>query len=362
MTNRVLRQGKNVVLLLCTIWCLLCPFAPGWAGDYRDVVPGSRVKLPRDLSFRKDYRVQWWYFTGHLFDDAGREFGYELTFFAVNIQKTPFRSAFGVNTLYLSHFAVSDVQEKRFHTAENSDVGAYRYAGAAENRLRVWIGRNILTGSGERMHIKAVDEKAGMALDLDLLPQKPVVLQGDRGYSRKSEVSPLIASLYFSFTDLKTAGTLCLGGKTSTVTGRSWFDREISSQGLNENAAGWDWFSLKLDDGRDIMLYRMRKKDGSIDPFSSGTVVERDGRSRHLAQPEFTVTALDQYTSEKTGARYPARWEIAVPSERLRLLVTPLIQDQEFVAASSTWNHYWEGTCAIEGTVPGRAYVELTGY
>ncbi|MEW6586770.1 MAG: lipocalin-like domain-containing protein [Nitrospirota bacterium] len=328
--------------------------------DYRDVTRASRVALPGDLYYQDGFRVQWWYFTGHLYDDSGREFGYELTFFTVHVQERKYESEFGVNRIYISHFALSDLSRNAFLFSDQADTDAYELGGAKRDALKVWVGRNLLEGDMRRMHIRAAGRET--ALDLYLEPAKPVVLHGDKGYSRKSEESPLFASLYFSLPNLKTDGSITLGGKRFKVRGKSWFDRELSSQGLSKDQQGWDWFALQLDDGREIMLYLIRKRDGVVDRFSSGTFVYADGRYRGLAKDDFRVAVLDRYRSKKTGARYPSRWGIAIPSENLRLRITPSMQDQEVIAYGTTGNHYWEGTCEVEGTVTGRAYVEMTGY
>jgi predicted secreted hydrolase len=351
------KMAKNVLIGLVMV-CL--GMVTGVGAEFRDVTKEYRLQFPQDLYLKKDYRVQWWYFTGHLFDGAGREFGYELTFFIVGVQRRAFTSAFGVNDIYISHFAVSDVQEKKYHFEDRSDPGAFGFAGAEEQTLRVWVGKNILKGTMEEMEIRASGKEG--SLDLVLRPEKPFVLHGERGYSRKSEESPLDASLYFSSTRIKTEGTLKIGMQSFAVTGYSWFDREISTRGLPQNKAGWDWFSLQLDDGREVMLYLIRNRDGSLDRSSSGTVVLRDGTSLHLNAGDFEVSVQGRYRSDKTGARYPSFWEISVPSQGLDLRVTPLIVDQEFIGTGTTGNSYWEGTCRIEGTAAGRAYVEMTGY
>jgi predicted secreted hydrolase len=357
---------ENVDNLLKTCGVLICLFMSLWipssvsGQEYSDIAPGQAVRLPEDLYFRSDYRVQWWYFTGHLLDEAGNEFGYELTFFTVGVQKRKYRSKFGLNTIYISHFAISDVGGDQFFYAADSDTGAFGFAGAENNRLNVWVGDNILEGTSDKMHVHAED--GNRLIDLWLVPEKPFVMNGINGYSRKSEESPLIASLYVSNTSMDTTGTLDTGGKTLNVTGKSWFDREISSRGLGEQYAGWDWFAIQLDDKREIMLYIIRKRDGSIDTFSSGTIVYADGRSRILSKDDYTVTILNHFRSKKTGDRYPSLWDIQISSEQLRLRVTPLIEDQELIVTSTTWNSYWEGTCAVTGTVPGKAYVEMTGY
>ena len=356
-------EGMHSLGILFLMIVLLAAPVSGDGGDeFREVTPGRSPVLPEDLYYRGDFKIPGWYFTGHLFDTGGREFGYELTFFTVGIQKRAYRSAFGVNTLYLSHFAVSDISNQRYYFSERADAGAFDFAGAKDRELKVWTGKNALEGTPEGMHLTASDPDGERSIDLFLVPKKPFVLNGDKGYSRKSEESPLLASYYFSCTDLETEGLLRTGGQAFRVTGKSWFDREISSRGLGKGETGWDWFALQLDDGREIMLYLMRKKGGSIDAFSSGTVVNKDGSSRHLMRDEFAVTILEHYRSEKTGARYPSKWEIAILPEKLSLVVTPMLRDQEFLARHSTGNYYWEGAARVEGSAKGRAYVEMTGY
>ncbi len=349
------------ILMTLLLAAALLPAAPPLlAGEYRDVRPGDRVVLPRDYYFREGYQVQWWYFTGHLSDASGRQFGYEVTFFAVGVQTRPFASKFGLRRIYISHFAVSDIAGQRFLYSDRTDSGAFGFAGAGSDRLHVWVGGDTLTGSPEAMHLQAAGD--GHRIDLILSPSKPPVRNGVEGYARKSEASPLNASLYFSVTRLKTRGEIQMHDQLFQVTGESWFDREISSSDLGEHQVGWDWFALQLDDGRDLMLYLLRNRDGSIDPYSSGTLVGADGRARGLSADAFSVKPLRHYTSRKTGARYPAAWEIAIASENLTLVVTPLLEDQEFLAPHSTWNYYWEGACSVSGSAAGRAYVEMTGY
>ncbi|MEW6213787.1 MAG: lipocalin-like domain-containing protein [Nitrospirota bacterium] len=343
---------------LCLVFLFLSSVAFGQ--EYLDVTPDYKVKFPEDFYYKKDFKIQWWYFTGHLFNERGREFGYELTLFVVGVQKRDYKSQFGVNNIYLSHFAISDVAGNKFYFNDKADAGAYDFAGSKDNQLKVWVGKNILEGTVERMHIKASDENN--AIDLLLIPTKPIALNGKNGYSRKSEESPLIASIYFSYSNLKTEGMLKIGDKVFNVKGKSWLDREIASRELGKDQTGWDWFAIQLDDNREVMLYLLRNNDGSIDRYSSGTFFYQGGRYRHFSRDDFSVNVLDHYKSKKTGARYPSQWLIKIPSENLIIRVTPLVEDQEVLAASSTGNYYWEGTCKVEGTEKGRAYVEMTGY
>jgi len=343
------------------VFCFLALFCSDvFAGDYLDVTPDYKVKLPEDLFYREDYRVQWWYFTGHLFDEKGREFGYELTFFIVNVQKRDYHSRFGVNKIFISHFAISDLAGDTFLFSDKADSGAYGFSGSDDSRLKVWVEGDTLEGTMEHMSIKASDKEK--TIELQLYPAKPVVLNGENGYSRKSEESPLMSSVYFSFTNMETKGILRIAQREFRVKGTSWFDREISTRGPGEKMKGWDWFAIQLHDNREIMLYILRNKDGSIDKYSSGTLIYPDGKYRRLLMDDFSVEVLNHFTSEKTGARYPSQWGISIPSENIMLTVTPLMKDQEVLAYNSTGNYYWEGTCKVEGTAKGRAYVELTGY
>jgi len=330
------------------------------ADEFREISPAYSLKFPNDFYYKEGYRVQWWYFTGHLFDREGREFGYELTFFVAGVQTRAYKSNFGVDNIYISHFALTDVAGKRYYFSEKADSGAYGFAGAAANDLKVWVADNKAEGTTERIHITAIDKDR--TLKLELTPAKRVVLNGQKGFSRKSEDSPAIASWYFSYTDLNTEGSIKIGEKTYSVRGKSWFDREISSGRMGKGEKGWDWFAIQLDDGREVMLYIMRKADGTADKFSSGTFVYRDGRYKHLNIEDFSITESRHHKSASTGALYPSQWEIKIPGEGLALKVTPLLEDQEFVATASTGNYYWEGTCRVEGSAAGRAYVELTGY
>jgi predicted secreted hydrolase len=345
-------------LILIFLLISFCSFSQ--AQEYLDVTKDSRPQFPEDFFSKKDYRVQWWYFTGHLHDPNGREFGYELTFFTVNIQKRVYKSRFGVNRIYISHFAVSDISGKRFLFSDKTDTGVYDFAGATDDRLHVWTGQNVLDGTTAKMHIRASDKDK--SIDLQLTPVKKVVSNGENGYSRKSAESPLMASLYFSYTNLKTEGELKIGNEVYRVNGKSWFDREISSRRLAKSQAGWDWFAIQLDSGSEVMLYILRNKDGSLDPYSSGTFVYPDGKYRHLSNDDFSVSVLARYTSDHTGARYPSEWEVRIPSEKAVVRIIPLLKDQEVLAYDSTGNYYWEGTCRVEGAQKGRAYVEMTGY
>jgi predicted secreted hydrolase len=210
------------------------------------------------------------------------------------------------------------------------------------------------------MRLSAAEPEA--AIDLVLNAGKPVVLQGERGLSRKGP-EPGNASFYYSLTRMPAQGTVRIGPHTLAVEGLAWMDREWSTSALGPDLVGWDWFALQLDDGRDLMLYRLRRRDGSADPWSGGALVDGAGAAHPLTHDDVQVDALGTWTSPRSGVRYPSGWRVAVPAARLAIEITPRLRDQEL----SVGMRYWEGAVAVRGTAAGRpaaghGYVELVGY
>ena len=333
-----------------------------------DITGYARAERVRELKFPDDhgphpeFQTEWWYYTGNLQASDGRRFGYQLTFFRRAIVPTTSarESDWGTNQIYFAHFALTDVKNNRHLASERYSRGAAGLAGATGNPFRVWIEdwhSTALNTDGSRVQLVARDAE-GRALDLTLTSRKPPVLHGERGLSQKSADAGN-ASYYVSFTRLETSGTLTLNGETLSVTGNSWMDHEWSTAVLGENAVGWDWFSIQLDDQRELMLFQIRQKDGSIEPLSSGTLVERDGTTRKLTREQFEIQAQATWTSPQTRAMYPARWIIAVPSANIRLELQPLVADQEMNVSIV----YWEGAVRASGEgVSGSGFVEMTGY
>jgi predicted secreted hydrolase len=334
--------------------------------------PGyARVTRPRPFSFPADhgpheqYRAEWWYFTGNLDDSAGRAFGYELTFFrfALAPRRAASASRWRTNQLYMAHFAVSDVEDDRFRSFERYSRAALGLAGAEAQPLRIWLYDWSASAAGRSTFPLVLRAQAeGIGIDLVLTAGKPVVLQGKSGFSRKSGGTGQ-ASYYYSFTRMPTAGTIQIDGRKHRVEGNSWMDREWSTSALSKEQAGWDWFALQLSDGRDLMFYRLRRKDGTPDPFSAGTLVEADGTARPLGHGAVLIRARRHWRSPRTGALYPAEWSLRVPDYGIDIDIEPLMDDQELNVAFK----YWEGAVRLHGisaghSVSGRGYVELTGY
>lgn len=340
------------------------------------VADGSRpLRFPGDHGPHPEFRSEWWYVAGSLTAAGGRALSYQLTIFrtALDPDPSPRSSAWAASQLYMGHLAVGDPGAGRFRAHERFARGSLGLAGAAASPFRVWVEDWTLAGPpGETpgapdalagllpMRVRAGQGEVG--IDLLLERDRPLVLQGDDGLSRKG-AAPANASYYYSVTRMRTSGTVRVAGREHEVQGLSWLDREWSTSALEAGQAGWDWFALQLEDGSDLMLYRMRRSDGGRDPHDSGTVVRPDGGIRHLAAGDFTIEALAHWTSPHSGARYPARWRVLVPAAGYDLVIEPLMADQELDLAF----RYWEGAVQVRGTrrgvpVAGRGFVELTGY
>ncbi|MFQ5990049.1 MAG: lipocalin-like domain-containing protein, partial [Candidatus Methylomirabilales bacterium] len=305
------------------------------SGDQWQVArPDYRWSFPQDHWARNGYRTEWWYFTGHLTTEEvpPRRFGYQFTFFRVGLMSNhpDLQSEWATNNLIMGHAAISDLAGGKHLFSEvlyraMPLLGGF---GRYPEPLIAWSrgpagtdGQWTLRWNGRAFDFSMRDEKQQMAFQLSTQPAKRVVFQGPNGFSRKGE-GPTAASQYYSFTRLLTEGTLSIEGKTVRVQGESWMDKEFGSNQLEANQVGWDWFSLQLRDGREIMLYLLRDERGAID-FAQGTLVSREGVSRYLNPKEWSVQAMGTWRSPETGAEYPSRWIVELPRENLRMAIVP---------------------------------------
>lgn len=321
-----------------------------------EIIP---FEFPKDHGPHPDYRAEWWYYTGNLVDAEGNRYGYQFTIFRRGIVPgEPERaSEWATRQIYFAHFTVTDVTGETFEYHERFSRASPDLAGAQGlPYYHVWIDDWYAKESEPgKVHLKASAGEVG--IDLILEQAKPAALQGDRGLSAKSE-EPGNASYYYSLTNNPSYGTVTTSRGTFEVSGNSWEDREWSTSDLDEGAVGWDWFSLQLDDNREVMFYYIRREDGSAESISAGSVVYPDGSTHYLSLDDIQITNLDTWTSPKSGAIYPAEWNLAIPSEGIDLHITPLLNDQELQVSFT----YWEGAVRVEGTQTGYGYVELTGY
>ena len=331
------------------------------------VDPGfARALTPREFVFPDDhgphpeYATEWWYFTGNLKTDRNEAFGYQLTLFRVGLK--PGSSADDSNwrshQLYMGHLAVSDMTRQQHLSDERFSRAAAGLAGAANDPLQVWLGPWSINGSDNDIFpltLHAASERFGIDLTVQA-GSKPVVLQGDRGLSQKSAAAGN-ASYYYSYTRLPTSGSIRVEDRVFEVVGNSWFDREWSSSALAADQAGWDWFSLQLDSGQDLMFYQMRGKDGLPQIYSKGVLVDRQGRVEPLSLESTLLRVTDTWTSAN-GTRYPTGWQMSIPGHAIDISIRAAFDDQEMAHTV----RYWEGAVRVDGSHQGLGYLELSGY
>ena len=331
------------------------------------MVMGPRpMEFPADHGPHPEYRSEWWYFTGNLESEDGSRYGFQLTFFRFRLSPnaTPRRSEWAADQVYMAHFAVTDVEAGRFHAFERFSRGALDLAGARASPFKVWLEDWSAAGQGGSgdfaARLQASEAEAG--IDLEFGPGEGPVLHGDGGFSRKSAV-PGYASYYYSYPRMPVTGRLRTPRGSFEVEGEGWLDREWSSSALASDQAGWDWFALRLSDGSELMLYQLRRRDGGVDPFSYGVLIDARGTTLAFGPRDFTIAVTKSWQPADKSLTYPAGWRLRLPAAALDLEVLPLVDDQEWRQAF----RYWEGAVSARGrsgslAVSGSGYVELTGY
>lgn len=333
--------------------------------SWQEAQPGYEFVFPRDHAAHPPYRLEWWYYTGNVATATGRRFGYQLTFFRTGVTPTPTTpSRWAVRDLYMAHFAITDLEGERFFSFERLNRAGVRWAGADPTGYRVWNEDWEARLEGD-VHVLSASD-ASCTLALRLTPEKLPVIHGQEGISKKG-ASAGNASHYYSYTRLQTSGTIIVDGQTFSITGLSWMDHEFGTNFLEQDQVGWDWFSLQLQEGRELMLFQLRRADGSIDPHASGTLVEVDGSTMHLSASDFSLVPEQYWQSPESGARYPIVWTLTLPGQDMHLRVTAALSNQELRTAASTGVTYWEGSVVVGGQAGGReiqghGYLEMTGY
>ena len=322
--------------------------------------PGRRFVFPRDHGSHPEFKIEWWYVTGHLAAEDGRRFGYQVTFFRRAADRP------GGVQIYLAHMALLDVKTGRFLHQERLNREGWD-AGASATTLDVRCGPWSLRLTQPDVLQLAGSVRGEALFEFELRPVQPLVVFGKDGVSRKGAEAGA-ASHYLTFPRLATRGTLTLAGEKLRVQGESWMDHEMSSSQLGAGQVGWDWACLQLRDGRSVMVYRMRRADGTADPFSTLAWVQPDGTVRHAGAGDFTLTPLAKWRSPQSGAEYPSGMELGAldpaTGQRVRWRIVPLARDQE-LTGRITGLAYWEGACRVldeQGAEIGSAFLELTGY
>lgn len=345
---------KRIALL---VFVLASAFAQ--AGDYAEVRPGTALVFPADHGSHPAFRTEWWYVTGWLKDEAGREYGVQLTFFRSrpNVAEGV-ASAFAPTQLVFAHAALAEPGHGRLRHDQRAARAGFGLAGASVGDTDVHVGewRLVRSGAGYSARIAAREFR----LALELRPTQPPLPQGEAGYSRKGPL-PQQASHYYSLPQIAVSGSLTFEGRTRPVTGRAWLDHEWSSELLMPGAVGWDWVGLNLDDGGALTAFRLRDRDGAT-LWAGGSVRSADGTLRVLRPDEVRFAPLRRWRSPRSGTDYPVA--MTVTAGGLVFELAPLLDDQELDARASTGTIYWEGAVRAvrDGAQFGRGYLELTGY
>ncbi len=350
-----------MLYLLIIIGLLTVPIAA-----FERASPGYEFEFPRDHFEHPAFEIEWWYYTGNVKTADERRFGYELTFFRLAVERDkPVDTPWDVNQAYIAHFALSDIESGKFYRNKRLNRAGPGLAGASREKSAIWNGNwNSLWTPEGRQSLFAVANDFG--IDFALRPVKPPIVNGVDGVSQKSEGLGR-ASHYITFTRLATTGRIRIGGKIYAVEGDSWMDHEFSSDSMGPNQQGWDWMSIQLNDGTELMLYGMRREDGAHDAFSSGTFVDKRGNGAHLAAADFSLEPGRIWKSPDSDARYPVEWTIRVPKLDIELRCLSLMDSQEMFTRGSVTPTYWEGAVRYEGTrggetIEGVGYLEMTGY
>ena len=385
-----IRKCRVKIIFLFALVAIIPPQSLKGDGVWEIARSDYRWSFPKDHWARDGYKTEWWYFTGHLTTESGERFGYQFTFFRVGLlrERPRVESAWRAKDLIMGHAALSHLVSKQGNRGAKkqrpkSKTGdfhrfsevLYRASpmlggfGTYPDTTIAWSqapagtdGKWELRWNGEAFDFTVKDERLGFGFSFTTRPLKPMIYQGPNGYSRKGE-GESAASQYYSFTRLATEGTLFVDGQPYHVTGQSWMDKEFFTNSLASGQVGWDWFSLQLDDGRELMLYVMRDEEGEVD-YARGTLVEKDAEVRYLDRNAFRISENDRWRSQ-TGDSYGSEWRVRIPDASLDMVVRSQLPDQENRSQLIPTLRYWEGVVEVVdagGKKMGVGFVEITGY
>jgi putative ABC transport system permease protein len=335
--------------------------------------PHREHRFPEAHGSHPAFRIEWWYLTGQLKNAAGEyAYGYQATFFRyretpLNLEK-PDHPAFGRDTIHLAHMALSDFENEIFYYDEKLQRDGWD-AYAKEKQLDVRNGNWTLKATAEdpfQMLLRFTPQD-GVLVELELTPEKPLIIFGKDGTSRKGP-DPDSRSYYFSFSRLNSEGQISIDGKEVAVSGTSWMDHEIASRQLSDHLEGWDWTAIHLDDGREIKAYILRDATGLPDPYSRLIWIDKDGNAEESGPETFEWQTIRRWRSPNSGIEYPTALQIKTTDpqsgQQIQLNLEPIFDHQELILKSGVSN-YWEGACKVKdanGNTIGRAYLELVGY
>jgi len=359
-SRRITRRSFTGTLLSLGLISRRAP-AQGFAGLGRDadgfatVTPGRTLTFPADHGAHPDYRIEWWYLTANLADAHGAAYGLQWTLFRQAMTAEEQQDGWANQQIWMGHAAVTNAETHRF--SETFARGGVGQAGVTAQPFCAWIDSWEMRGRGsmsaETLSPIALNASgAGFSYALQLDADRPLVLQGDGGYSRKSDRGQ--ASYYYSQPWFKASGTITIENKPVEVSGQAWMDREWSSQPLASDQTGWDWFSLHLESGEKLMLFRLRQTAGTN--YFSGNWITSDGKSEQIASSSISMTPTAFITV--AHRKLPTSWRISVPARVLTIDTAPLNAESWM----GTTYPYWEGPITFKGSHNGVGYLEMTGY
>jgi predicted secreted hydrolase len=325
------------------------------------------------LTSWQDKQTEWWYFSGNLYAEDGRHFGYELVFFKRNTHFDYlgfFPGRWLKKNLSVAHFALTNPA-----AAEKQNRFRYWHRGGFFSRVQSFFssdffhvevsGWSAFEDADGNIHLNA--QFTWDSISLRLEPIKELIYNGNQGYSPRCDEEG-IASYHCAYTRMKTSGNVMANGEVLRVKGLSWLDHEKMQAGQDRLTNGWDWYSMQLDNHEELMLYLFRNQDGSIDQkYSYGTHVGPLGEVTSLSHNEIIVKTLQKWKSPESRGEYPVKSEVKIPSLDLQLEVSAIVENSELNCISTSFVSYWEGPVRIHGIsrdkpVIGSGYLELCGY
>lgn len=353
--------GVRLFLVAC-----LLPFVFAEDGFWQIARPDYQFEFPRDAASHPDYRIEQWAYAGHVSAADGHRFAYQFRFIRAGVDFKPRNpSRWAVRDLFVTQLAVTDIDGRQFKTAERINRAGVGWAGAAREDFHLWNDDWEARQDNAATTLRAVETSEGIGFELTLEPDKPVA-HGEEGVFQKGFLA-FNASHFYSQPRRGTRGALWLNGRRIEVSGTSWMDHEFGSSLLEEGQAGWDHFSIELDDGSGLKIYQIRLKDGSRDEYSIATLLRADGSHESFKADQFTLEPLARWTSPASGGSYPVHWRVKIPSHQIELDVRAVVDNQELQAAQSLGVTYWNGVVEVAGTrasqpVRGRGFLEMNGY
>lgn len=340
----------------------------GSEGNYTKALEPREFTFPEDHVAHNDFKIDWWYFTGNLTDDDGNRYGFQFTIFrnALSSDTATKISSMATNQLYFAHFALTDISKGKFYYADKYSRGAANLAGTSDFPLKIHVEDWTISTNEEYLgdylmpEFKIKADAGDFAIEFDVIPTKGIVKHGVNGLSAKSK-TPGNASYYYSYTRMNTSGKIKIGNKNHNINGNSWMDREWSTSALDSAQAGWDWFSLQLDNNHEIMYFMLRNRDGSFN-FGKGTMIYPDGTHEFMSPENIDLTITDYWTNSD-GIKYPSAWNMKSDLYDFDLKIETQLPDQELKLII----RYYEGSVKIDGwheerEVKGYGYAEMTGY